>query len=108
MTPPARSPAPAPASTDPIIADLLERVRGLEARVRELELAARPAASVAPTVAVAASRRSATPRESFEDAERARIVAALDRARWNKVEASRTLGIPRRTFYRLLDRLKIG
>lgn len=36
------------------------------------------------------------------DDERARIVAALEKARWNKRKAAEALGMPRRTLYRRL------
>jgi transcriptional regulator with GAF, ATPase, and Fis domain len=39
---------------------------------------------------------------SIEDEERRSILDALKAARWNKTEAAKRLGIPRRTFYRRL------
>jgi transcriptional regulator with GAF, ATPase, and Fis domain/tetratricopeptide (TPR) repeat protein len=47
-------------------------------------------------------------RAAFEDAERRRIVAALNAARWNVSEVSRRLGIPRNTLYRKLERYGLG
>ncbi len=38
----------------------------------------------------------------FKDAERDQIVAALNAHGWNRAQAARALGIPRRTFYRRL------
>ena len=38
----------------------------------------------------------------FKDAERERILAALNANDWNRAQAARSLGMPRRTFYRRL------
>ncbi|MBF0148025.1 MAG: helix-turn-helix domain-containing protein [Magnetococcales bacterium] len=35
------------------------------------------------------------------------LLRALEQTRWNKTEAARVLGISRRTFYRLLDRIEM-
>jgi DNA-binding NtrC family response regulator len=40
-----------------------------------------------------------------EGDERARLLGALERCRWNRTKAAKELGIPRRTFYRKLDKL---
>jgi transcriptional regulator with GAF, ATPase, and Fis domain len=53
--------------------------------------------------APARARRSRT-RAEFEAEERERILEALRSARWNVSVVSRTLGIPRNTLYRKLDR----
>jgi DNA-binding NtrC family response regulator len=44
----------------------------------------------------------ATTYSDFKDAERARILAALNAHGWNRAQAARSLGIARRTFYRRL------
>jgi transcriptional regulator with GAF, ATPase, and Fis domain len=38
----------------------------------------------------------------FKDSERERILAALSSSNWNRARAAKTLGVPRRTFYRRL------
>jgi serine/threonine-protein kinase PknK len=38
----------------------------------------------------------------FKDTERERILAALSSSNWNRVQAAKMLGVPRRTFYRRL------
>ena len=38
----------------------------------------------------------------FKDTERERILAALSSCNWNRVQAAKMLGVPRRTFYRRL------
>lgn len=38
----------------------------------------------------------------LKDVERATILAALARCNWNRVQAAKMVGIPRRTFYRRL------
>ncbi len=43
----------------------------------------------------------------YKDEERERILAALASSNWNRVQAARTLGIPRRTFYRRLKEFGI-
>jgi transcriptional regulator with GAF, ATPase, and Fis domain len=53
-----------------------------------------------PEVAPAGSAETST--SSIEEEERRTILGALKEARWNKTEAARRLGIPRRTFYRRL------
>lgn len=59
----------------------------------------------------------ATPRKAFKEAlenksrgdldddDRARIVEALERCKWNRTLAAKELGMPRRTFYRRLEKL---
>ncbi|HJK97761.1 MAG TPA: helix-turn-helix domain-containing protein, partial [Polyangiaceae bacterium LLY-WYZ-14_1] len=49
---------------------------------------------------------SASPPDSeaaFKARERARILEALERHGWNRARAARSLGMPRRTFYRRLS-----
>ena len=41
-------------------------------------------------------------KEEFKDTERERILNALTSSNWNRVQAAKVLGIPRRTFYRRL------
>jgi transcriptional regulator of acetoin/glycerol metabolism len=38
----------------------------------------------------------------FKDTERERILTALSSCNWNRVQAAKALGVPRRTFYRRL------
>jgi transcriptional regulator of acetoin/glycerol metabolism len=45
-----------------------------------------------------------TNREAFASEERLRILSALQRTRWNVSVVSRSLGIPRNTLYRKLER----
>lgn len=40
--------------------------------------------------------------EQFRDAEKEQILAALTRCNWNRVQAAKLIGVPRRTFYRRL------
>ena len=43
---------------------------------------------------------------SEDDADdEARILAALDRHKWNRTKAAAELGMPRRTFYRRIERM---
>ncbi len=44
----------------------------------------------------------------FKDAERERILAALNAHDWNRAQAARSLGMARRTFYRRLKQHRIG
>lgn len=88
-----------------------ERERQVRAWVLEAEARSRPpppahvegqappTQAPAPTAPAApAPHRAPAP----VDDERARIVAALEKARWNKRKAADTLGMPRRTLYRRL------
>ncbi len=45
--------------------------------------------------------------EDFKDAEKQRILAALEANDWNRAKTARALGIPRRTFYRRLKEHEI-
>ena len=59
----------------------------------------------APPPAPVAPATSEPPAQSFEDfkeSEKQRILAALEAHNWNRAKAARSLGIPRRTFYRRL------
>ena len=40
--------------------------------------------------------------EEYRDAEKDKILAALTRCNWNRVQAAKMIGVPRRTFYRRL------
>jgi len=40
--------------------------------------------------------------EEYRDAEKEKILSALQRCNWNRVQAAKMIGIPRRTFYRRL------
>jgi DNA-binding NtrC family response regulator len=54
-----------------------------------------PRASSAPAV-------RARTQEEFRDVEKEKILGALARANWNRVQAAKLVGMPRRTFYRRL------
>jgi len=47
------------------------------------------------------------PAKSGDGGERDAIIDALERSRWNKVAAAEYLGVPRRSFYRKLQRFAI-
>ncbi len=59
-----------------------------------------------PRAASPEASRSVAPRarsqEEFKDGEKEKILAALARANWNRVQAAKLVGMPRRTFYRRL------
>jgi serine/threonine-protein kinase PknK len=60
----------------------------------------RPASSKKPDVS---SRRQRTRElKTHRDAEKERIIGALQACNWNRVRAARMVGLPRRTFYRRL------
>jgi DNA-binding NtrC family response regulator len=40
--------------------------------------------------------------EEYRDAEKEKILAALTKCNWNRVQAAKMIGVPRRTFYRRL------
>ncbi|MEO6420047.1 MAG: helix-turn-helix domain-containing protein, partial [Polyangiaceae bacterium] len=46
-------------------------------------------------------------KEEFKDTERERILGALAACNWNRVQAARMIGVPRRTFYRRLKEFGI-
>ena len=66
----------------------------IEAEELAIEPASRPTAA-AP---------EASSYSEFEDAERVRILNALNAHDWNRARAARALGMPRRTFYRRLKK----
>jgi transcriptional regulator of acetoin/glycerol metabolism len=43
----------------------------------------------------------------FKAAERERILSALTACNWNRVQAAKMIGVPRRTFYRRLKEFGI-
>ena len=56
--------------------------------------------SQAPSGGVSTVR--ARTQEEYRDAEKEKILGALARCNWNRVQAAKMIGIPRRTFYRRL------
>jgi serine/threonine-protein kinase PknK len=60
-------------------------------------LAPEPARAIATTAAGRARTQ-----EEYKDVEKEKILAALARCNWNRVQAAKMVGIPRRTFYRRL------
>ncbi|MDB4944882.1 MAG: putative sensory histidine kinase YfhA [Labilithrix sp.] len=52
--------------------------------------------------ASATSTVRARSQEEYRDAEKEKILAALTRCNWNRVQAAKLVGVPRRTFYRRL------
>ncbi len=59
--------------------------------------AAEPRANASSTSTVRARTQ-----EEYRDAEKEKILAALTRCNWNRVQAAKMIGVPRRTFYRRL------
>ena len=63
-------------------------------------------ASLAPSGSGSGASSTSTVRartqEEFRDAEKEKILAALQRCNWNRVQAAKMIGVPRRTFYRRL------
>jgi serine/threonine-protein kinase PknK len=58
-------------------------------------------------VAAASSPPRAESREEHKAAERERILSALTACNWNRLQAAKMLGLPRRTFYRRLKEFGI-
>ncbi|MDB5213157.1 MAG: Fis family transcriptional regulator, partial [Myxococcaceae bacterium] len=54
------------------------------------------------TSASSTSTVRARTQEEYRDAEKEKILAALTRCNWNRVQAAKMIGVPRRTFYRRL------
>jgi serine/threonine-protein kinase PknK len=48
-----------------------------------------------------------TSKAEFERTEKLRILAALEQCQWNRLQAAKQLGMPRRTFYRRLTEYQI-
>jgi DNA-binding NtrC family response regulator len=75
-----------------------------------------PAATAAPAPTPSEVRASASTtskvhvrtQEEFRDAEKEKILAALTRCNWNRVQAAKMIGVPRRTFYRRLKEYGIA
>ena len=90
---------------------------GNEVQAEDLELpatAARPSAppsnpKMRPSVprSWGPAARGAGSRAEYKDAERERILSALTASNWNRVQAAKLIGIPRRTFYRRLKEFGI-
>lgn len=66
-----------------------------------------PELTGAPSLLAVAARRSVDASGAAEEAERQRLVAALERARGNRTVAARLIGVSRTTFYRRLVELNI-
>ncbi|MBX3186224.1 MAG: sigma 54-interacting transcriptional regulator [Labilithrix sp.] len=54
------------------------------------------------TSASTTSTVRARTQEEYRDAEKEKILSALTRCNWNRVQAAKMIGVPRRTFYRRL------
>lgn len=68
-------------------------------------------ASIPPPVPASARAKPSAlvaTREEHQSSEKASIVDALTRTNWNRVQAAKLLGMPRRTFYRRLKDYEIG
>jgi transcriptional regulator with PAS, ATPase and Fis domain len=63
-------------------------------------LSAKPRDSVVPM--------TSKKKDGLDTTERARILAALEKNRWNRTRAAKELGIPRRTFYRRIEKLGLA
>jgi DNA-binding NtrC family response regulator len=83
---------------------------GTEIAAYDLEL---PDPKMQASGGVAASQRQdgraggAQSMTDFKDTERERILSALSACNWNRVQASKMIGVPRRTFYRRLKQYGI-
>jgi transcriptional regulator with GAF, ATPase, and Fis domain/serine/threonine protein kinase/Tfp pilus assembly protein PilF len=68
------------------------------------EASARPAAHEIPARAATSTASAARARsqEEHKDVEKEKILGALARCNWNRVQAAKMVGMPRRTFYRRL------
>ena len=73
------------------------RLAALDERVRQLEQRAPTPAAAPPAAAPPATLEEARKREKEE------ILAALAETSWNRLEAARKLGMPRRTLYRRMQ-----
>jgi transcriptional regulator with GAF, ATPase, and Fis domain len=60
-----------------------------------------------PSAAPSASAAHAGSQAEFKAAERERILSALTACNWNRVQAAKMIGVPRRTFYRRLKEFGI-
>jgi DNA-binding NtrC family response regulator len=68
--------------------------------VRELGIEVTPKKNVMPSV-------GPSKKDTMPEGERERILDALERCQWNRTRAANELGIPRRTFYRKIEKLGI-
>ncbi|MBX3206745.1 MAG: sigma 54-interacting transcriptional regulator [Labilithrix sp.] len=73
----------------------------------DLDLPAASARGLAPEAARSSSHAASSgtrvrTQEEFKDVEKEKILSALARCNWNRVQAAKMVGIPRRTFYRRL------
>lgn len=76
-------------------------------RVIDIVVAVRSAGDIVPADLPASHRGVAEPSSPFRQAEREVIVAAIDAAGGNKVEAARALGVSRSTLYNRMKALRI-
>jgi transcriptional regulator of acetoin/glycerol metabolism len=60
-----------------------------------------------PSAAPSSSAAHAGSQAEFKAAERERILSALTACNWNRVQAAKMIGVPRRTFYRRLKEFGI-
>jgi DNA-binding NtrC family response regulator len=64
--------------------------------------------SVSPRITAPPSESSAAGnQDAFDAAERERILTALTASNWNRIQAAKMIGLPRRTFYRRLKKFGI-
>jgi DNA-binding NtrC family response regulator len=68
----------------------------------DLPSADRSTRSLVPEPARSSPAGKARTQEEHRDVEKEKILAALTRCNWNRVQAAKLVGIPRRTFYRRL------
>jgi DNA-binding NtrC family response regulator len=73
----------------------------------DLDLPSQSTRSLGPPAAAGSSvapsaNASARTQEEYRDGEKEKILSALTRCNWNRVQAAKVLGMPRRTFYRRL------
>lgn len=98
------APAPQPDATLLLVAALQQQVASqqqqlvaLDARLRALEMARPMMAPEAPSAKPAANISEHRQRERDE------IARALEQTAWNRIEAAKVLGMPRRTLYRRME-----
>ncbi|HWL88699.1 MAG TPA: helix-turn-helix domain-containing protein, partial [Polyangiaceae bacterium] len=78
---------------------------GKELQLEDFELPDATGARVPPPPT--SVRQVARTKAEFKDTERQRILDALAECNWNRVQAARLVGVPRRTFYRRLKEFGI-
>ncbi|MBL8610216.1 MAG: sigma-54-dependent Fis family transcriptional regulator, partial [Myxococcales bacterium] len=71
-------------------------------QITQMPQASRPSVAAPPSVAADRTTTRARTQEEYKDTEKERILAALQSCNWNRVQAAKLVGIPRRTFYRRL------